>query len=253
MTRRGFTLIEITIYAFLSLLVLMTVYAVFKSGRDAYSTVTDTYLLGKEAEAGLRTLRSDLQETALSSIRITDRSDGDSSLSMISPRKYGSGDLGVTDLGAPRWQKYVFYTAVPERNGQTASLIRWEQAVTGGSQVLPTASTADPDGITDAGQKRVVIRNLYKPQLGSIPGVTADRFVARFVRYQLGASASGAAETNEVLTALNPGSVDLSSPPTGLEDSQTVPALSLVLTVAADASVRNVRFIQLPVFVSPRH
>lgn len=241
---RGFTLVEIIIYSFLSLLILMTVYAIFSQGREAYSQVTDAYLLGKDAEAGLRMLRSDLQETALSSIRIKDRSDGDSSLSMISARKYGADEFETSPFGGPRWQKYVHYTV------SDSTLVRWEEKVADLSTVLfPLPSAADPTTPVGA-EKKVVIRNLVRPGAGL--GAKNVRFLARFVRYAVTPASDGSRRVAEKMTVLSPAEF-ASAPPAGFEGTQPVSEIAMQLTVASDTSTKLPRFIQLPVVVSPRY
>jgi hypothetical protein len=235
--KRGFTLVEIIIYGFLSLLVLMTVYAIFSSGRDAYSTVTDAYLLGKDAEAGLRTLRTDLQETAAASIRIADAANGDSSISMLSPRKPGSNEFVTANWGMPQWQKYVHYTVVQE--GDTASLLRWEEKIADLTSVqFPLPSSASSDAPPSDAVKKMALRNLVFPKSGAL-GARHARFQARFVRYDTSSTVTEKTTASGVATD---------------EGGEPISLLVLYVTVSADPTRGDkTRFIQLPIYVSPRY
>jgi hypothetical protein len=250
---RGFTLVEIIVYAFLSLLILMMVFAVFKSGRDSYNTVTDTYLLGKQADAGLRSLREDLTDTALASIVLRDRPDGDTTLSMISARNAASGRFETTLYGAPKWQRYVFYTlAGDDKDG---SLIRWEQPIATPTSPVPQPSSIDPDapeGQT-APSRRTLFHGLYRPPQGELPGALPYRLRARFVRYRAISGSGASRQLTSAYTLSNPYTLDMAHLPDELASTQPVALLSLVLTVGSSTQGNQTRMLALPLFVSPHY
>lgn len=250
---RGLTLVETMVYAFLSLLILLMVFAIFERGRTSYNTVTDTYLLGKEAAAGLRSLRSDLEETALASITLHDRPDGDTTLSMVSARNSTTNQFETTFHGAPKWQKHVFYTVTgDDSNG---ALIRWEQPMAQVTTPLPSATTVDADAPqgSSASSRRPLFHGLYRPPQGEVAGALPVRLRARFVRYQTTAGTGVGRQIQPCYTLSNPYSLDLEELPAELANSQSVPLLYLLLTVGSNSQGNQTRFIQLPLYVHPRY
>ncbi|MCA9780824.1 MAG: hypothetical protein KC800_29090, partial [Candidatus Eremiobacteraeota bacterium] len=140
MGRRGFTMIEMVIYFGLSVMVLGVVMAVFFTGRSNFEATSSSYLVSQDAEAALRWLKTDLQEAALSSIRVYPNPDSPSSppgLSMAMARNL-EGEFQFSKWGGPLWSTYVYYTLDNE-----GKLVRWmeEHDFNG----VPSASTKAPE------------------------------------------------------------------------------------------------------------
>src|SRR5690606_9263250 len=73
MKSRGFTLVEILVYTFLSAIVMVALISLFVVGRRSGAEATSSYLLGRAVDEAVRVLREDLQGAPLSSVRV-DRS-----------------------------------------------------------------------------------------------------------------------------------------------------------------------------------
>lgn len=255
MRRRGFTLIELIIYTFLSMLILAAVYSLFISGRRNYHAVATSFMIGQEAEVGLRWIRADLQEAALNSIRIYPRPGHASEppgVSFMSARSPRDSLLQISDAGAPAWQKHVFYTLVREGQGPTGSLVRWEKPVTP-APAVPSATDLLPSSQQDVSRKRVILRGVawqYSRLEGRSNLGESGGFQLRFVRQTA---------TGEVLVVESPADATALA----ASDSQAanmailgqhLPLLDLQIALTSGNSETGATsYIQLPFRVSPRY
>lgn len=255
MRGRGFTLIELLIYTFLSMLILAAVFALYNSGRRNYHAVSSSFMIGQEAEVGLRWVRADLQEAALNSVRIYPRPGNTTEppgVSFMSARSPKDSSLQISDAGAPAWQKHVFYTLVRDGQGPTGSLVRWEKAVSP-PPAVPSATTLLPSSLADGSRQRVILRGLAWPyarlegrgNLGEMGG-----FQLRFVRK----TAAG-----EVLVADSPADATAAAAANPLTENmqilgQQLPLLDMQITLTSGNSETGATsYIQLPFRVSPRY
>lgn len=250
--RRGFTLVEILIYAFLSLLILATVTALFSTGRGHYQAASTSFLIGKEAEVGLRWIRADLQGAPLTSIRLYPRtgfSTEPPGCSFVSARGE-DGTLQLSDAGVPLWQRHVFYTLVREGNGNTGSLVRWEKPLAAPAPE-PSATAVLPSSL--GGSQRALLRGLAWPGselegLGRLgPG---GGFALRFVRQT--PDGEELVEENPADTAAR--AARDPSPEARRALAQWRPLLDLQITLASGNSETGATsHMQLPFRVSPRY
>lgn len=157
MRRRGFSLIELSVYMFISMLILSAIYMVFLASRSGYQSAKTSFQLSEEAEIAFRTLQRDLRETSLGSIR-----SARGGASMVSARNpEDPGPFPITAAGVPQWQSYVFYTLVPV-DDQVGTLVRWTAPGPAG-QVLPLAATTPPFPILDGRHRSEVLHSLLLP------------------------------------------------------------------------------------------
>jgi hypothetical protein len=235
-------MVELVIYFGLSAMVLGVIFSVFFSGQRHFEATSSSYLVSQDAEAALRWLKADLQEAALSSIRVYPNPanpDSPPGFSMASPRNLDN-EFQVSKFGSPLWSTYVYYTLDNE-----GKLNRWMQKHEFNG--LPRASATKPESTEKRERERVILRNLVQPgdELAEL-GTIGERggFDFRFVRYTN--------DGEEVLTTLNPAVVtklDSNDRPAG----RNTKLVSLSLTVAmSNFRERNVSYVQLPVRVVPR-
>lgn len=150
--RRGMTMIELTVYMFLFTIATGVVIALFNSTRTMSQNTTASYLVNGNTETAIRTLRQDLKETALTTLRVTTTPPG---ISFVSARD-DRGKLLVNKHGAPQWEKHVFYTL--EANG---NLVRWERELDL-KNLLPMPTTIAPSAI-EGNRRRVVLGGVVLP------------------------------------------------------------------------------------------
>lgn len=190
--RRGFSLVEILVYAGLSVIVALAVASLFVVGRRSGAQAASSYLLGRTTDEAVRVLREDLQAAPLGSVRIDARP---SSLSFLSAAPVNGGAMVMGQFGVPAWQKRVSYTLVTE--GGVGRLVRWEEPFDGRLPV-PAATPAARPGTSS----RVVLHQVVAPG-ASVEGAEVDPvwggFRPRFVLYE-GSWGRG----KESLTTTNP-------------------------------------------------
>lgn len=208
MRRRGFTLMEIAVYAFLLVLAGAAVAGIFAVTRQTSHSTTSSYLVTGSAETAMRWLREELRETALASIRVSPEDGGEETpgLSFVSARAFGDsarGELLVNRYGAPQWDKHVFYTLETEAGHNVGKLVRWEQEIAE-KNLLPVPSTLAPSSPTGGAERRVVLHNVIAPNVtveaqgGDITSDKFGGFRAQFIRR------SGGTDGEESLTSVNP-------------------------------------------------
>ena len=191
MMRKGFTLIEILIYAALSVLALMLVFALYSIARQTQQSSYSSFLVGGRIETALVNLRRDLEQTALATIQVYPNDQNPTEqpgLSFVSA--LSNEQLDVNAYGVPRWDHHVFYTLAPEAGKSTSNLLRWEQPIDAASlDLLPQTTAAIPSALQQAG--RGFLPYLLKPDtkveglsdIGSFAGDKFGGFRVQFVTY----------------------------------------------------------------------
>lgn len=178
MTRRGMTLIELSIGIALLTFLVGIVLSLFSMGRHTSDVSTSSYLVSGQTESGIRWLVRDLKESALACIET--QMSPVPAVSLISPRAFDPAKndrLLVNRFGAPQWDKHVFYSLLATPGARTGDLVRWEHdlAVKNG---LPTPAAIV--AIPEAGPKRrVLIHQVFAPHQsfeGTGLKVTSDAF-----------------------------------------------------------------------------
>lgn len=164
MKRRGATQIELIIYCILLTLLLVAMYGIYNIGREFYRGAVGSYLISADFENGLRTLRHELQETSLTSIRCYPNPKNNAArpgVSFDSARSYDDNTrFNVSPHGAPEYQKHVFYTLEPGK-GESGNVVRWESKNEPKSFV-PSGSPELPQNIT-TNHTRTVLRGICLP------------------------------------------------------------------------------------------
>ncbi len=201
MTRRGVTLLELLIYIVLFGLVASLVAEIFVvASRNARQTAA-AYAVSGQTDTALRIIRQDLQETALTSVRVY--SNNNSPLaSMISAREMDTerlqGKLLISEYGVPRWRKHIFYAY------NAGNLVRWEVALPAAEQNRLPKLAVRPTAIP--GSARIIVRGIVAPR-AVVKGLGAGSYTAsdwggfrmQFLR-RMGGPAGA-----EVLVDVNPG------------------------------------------------
>jgi len=139
----GFTLTELIIYMFLSIIVLGIVTTIFVYISDAYARTTSSLDVQRRVETGVEQIRRDLSQTSLNSIRVYpasgDKMPGVSMITACQQEKVSTrrsrDSFVITQYGVPKWSGHVFYTVVPREpepgevgtsfQGKLGSLVRW--------------------------------------------------------------------------------------------------------------------------------
>ena len=175
--RRGFTLIEMIVYMGLSVLLLGLVATFFKVSRRQYEATSSSLLIGQEASLAVQWIRRDLQETALSTIRVT--RDGSSqpglpAMSFVaSTEDKSSRSFKVSRYGTPDWNRRVFYSLTNE-----GELYRWDRELEELSfpkSFLPLPFLGDPTDQGGAENRKILLREVMQPnQEIKVDGKDAD-------------------------------------------------------------------------------
>lgn len=156
---RGFTLAEVLVVTFLSTLILAVLGMIAVAARGAWRSASTSYFLSREATTAFAFLRLDLEETSLGSVR-TFR-DGFTMATARDPEQ--RHQLVFTPHGTPQWYGHAVY-ALEAQGPQTSRLVRWVRkgAFPDG---VPAAAPFPPLPVTNAVDRRVVLRNLLSPGL----------------------------------------------------------------------------------------
>lgn len=120
MRRRAYTVVEVLVYLACFALVGTLLASIYRLLWRTEKTTEATYEVTGQAHSAVQSLRAELEETALGSVRWHA---GSQSLSFCSARDQ-KGNLVTSEYGTPRWQKSVLYQA------QAQSLLRWEKGST---------------------------------------------------------------------------------------------------------------------------
>lgn len=168
---RGFTLIEVTVYMFIALLASGVLYALYTVGTRARQVSVSSYLVSVDTDAAIRWIRRDLQETALTSLRVYPNPSAPGEppgCSFVSARDLSEKDeqkLNVSKYGSPQWTKYVFYTLQP--GGKTGKLVRWEKELDAAQKDFVPRQTDVLPSSMPAGTKnvRVLLSDCFEPNV----------------------------------------------------------------------------------------
>lgn len=207
---QGHTLMELIVYAALTLVAGLLIWAFQSVVWSTQRATSATYLAGGQTETAIAWMRRDLNETALASIKVypgAEHTEEAPGLSMASSRAYDpnlKAKLLVNRWGAPQWDKHVYYTLKTEGSEQTGSLVRWEQEFAT-KNYLPVSSNVLPSVASD-GKKKILLRDVLAPNttvdgVGLEGHITTDEFGGFRVQFLRRANGSGGAES---LTTQNP-------------------------------------------------
>lgn len=210
MRRRGFSLMELVVYTGLFCLVGMLLAQMFTISTRTQRNTASAYAVTGQTETCMQWLRRDFQDTVLGTVRINNSTGAvKPAVGMLSARSVDPKEVGqllISEYGAPRWTKYVYYTLKANAGAQTGDLVRWEVPLTTAEKddrlpkVAPTPTTIGADA-------RVVLHNVVCPnqtitQLAGRPaGFATDDwggFRVQFVRR------TGGEDGVESLTTVNP-------------------------------------------------
>jgi hypothetical protein len=169
----GFTLTEIIIASFITLMLMTVVLMVLNVGRRAYDYSAYSFYLTEDTYAATEWIKKDLMQTNLSTIQVYPQKNDPKEppgISLISAFDPQDGNFKFNDFGRPRWQTHVFYTLVPTNNphGQgdepykVGQLIRWEMPLSDNSNI-PFTSTILPSLISNLANKRVILHHVLMP------------------------------------------------------------------------------------------
>jgi len=170
MRRRAYTLIELIVYLGIFLLVVLTVGAVYSILTQTQNSTAATYAVTGDGDTAVQYFRRDLEETALASVRVyssssTQLTELRPALSFCSPRIFEPGKPGslqISEYGAPRWVKHVFY-ALDSRSGEgTGNLVRWEAPFDSGDRALLPRIALFPKQI-DRPTAHILLHNVVVP------------------------------------------------------------------------------------------
>lgn len=188
--RRGATIVELMFYGLLVTFLLAGVLACYLSLREFYQGAIGSYLINSEFEPGLRSLRRELKETSLISLRPYPNpqvSQALPGLSFVSARSYEDPTrFEVSSHGAPAWSKHVFYTFKP-KDSVSGSMIRWGKKLPVNTYV-PLPAPELPQSLAGAGHSKTMFKGILGPR-ASLPGMEVDEhggFQLRFVIYEKG-------------------------------------------------------------------
>ncbi len=139
----GFTLVELMIYMFLSIIVLGIITTTFVYISDAYNRTSSAFDVQRRVETGIEQVRRDLSQTSLNSIQVYpksgDRKPGVSMITACQEEKVSThrsqDSFTMSQYGVPKWWGHVFYTVIPREpqpgevgtdfQGKLGSLVRW--------------------------------------------------------------------------------------------------------------------------------
>jgi len=172
----GVSLIELSIYMFLLVVVLGIVFRMAILNRRQIEKPAASFRIQQDLLSVQEILRRDLTETNLSTVRIfpnPDFPDAPPGMSLISPRGIKDDEIQTTQFGNPYWQKIIYYTLEkdPDRQG-VGRLVRKENVIAGLPSAQPKASPEEPSKADyDPETRKVVARyvllpNQKVPQLG---------------------------------------------------------------------------------------
>ncbi|MFH0802331.1 MAG: hypothetical protein V2A78_08120 [bacterium] len=165
---KGFSLVELMIYAFLTVLILGVVFRMMVLNRRQMERPAATFRIQQELLSVHRYLERDLEETRLSSIRIYPNSSHPNALpgiSLASPRSIDDDTLKLSPTGFPIWQKIIYYFLEKDpRHSSTARLVRREGTISGYPSALPLASSYEPSTApSNRRRERIAAKSLLLP------------------------------------------------------------------------------------------
>lgn len=203
-SKRAASLLEMMTYSFLFSLLTLGILSLYVSAKEYYEGSVGSYLINAEFEPGLRSLRQELRETSLISLRPYPNPKVSLALpgcSFLSARSYDKQTQYLTSPhGAPQWDKQVFYTLQPA-NKETGNVIRWEKKLDPPS-LMPSAPLDLPQTIANPAHSRTMLKGILLPKM-KLPALKTETdehggFRVAFVGYDGG---------DRVLTDFNPGQI----------------------------------------------
>lgn len=163
--RKGYTLIEMIVYMGMAALLLALVAAFFKISRRQYEASSSSYLIGQEATTAIQWVKRDLQETALSTIRITREGSANPGMPSMSMIASGKGDehrrFAVSRFGTPEWNRHVFYTL--DKDGDLHTWTKPLKDLETPTRFLPKPTLADPSDRSNGDNQKVLLREVMQP------------------------------------------------------------------------------------------
>ena len=226
--RNAFSLVEVMVYGFLTVLVLGLLLMLFRETRRLFGVASGTFLVDRSLDSALMLVRQDLAETSLSSIRVYPGPPGTPG-EKEGPGLTMAGAGGrVTPEGVPRWDRHVFYRLRSGSEPLTGDLVRWERPIqTFGA---PLASALLPS-LALPGRVRVVVRGIQLPDT-TVKGVAESAvgprggFQVTFLRQEKGQTS---------LSPWNPAEVSLGRAQLDLAGNTNMVDLEMRVYRAADS------------------
>jgi hypothetical protein len=232
----GFTLVELTIYSFLMLLITGAVMAVYLNSQRLFLEVESSYFLSSEMMSAYRVLQRDLRETTLTSTNISENS-----FSFLCARDAEKPNVfQISSYGTPHWQSAVYYTLEPG-NQDSHHLVRSVTPLDQ-PQLLPVPA---PE-MVDTKIKRVVMRNLLSP--GYIVKQGPEGY-----ELQAESGAVGGCSLRYVVRDPDGNPQTSMTHPSETDGKFTTGMLQLDLKVVEPTKSHKVSFIEYSLRVTPRH
>ncbi|MFA5507285.1 MAG: type II secretion system protein [Vulcanimicrobiota bacterium] len=264
--QRGFTMMELVIYIGLSAILLGLVAAFFQVSRRQYESASTSYLIGQEATTALQWIKRDLQETALSTIRVELQSEGPTMSMIATSEDSHPRSFKVSPYGTPEWNRYAFYALDKEGN-----LHRWDRPLAdldSPKRLLPLPATANSTDSNGGVNKKVLLRGVMVPgQKIQMDGKDAPfpemtewgGFKPGFVIYDK--------DGKDHLTAMNPAEITearAEGSPSSVEtlDGETIPLSDLTTSGLLEVQVaiklegfrdNSPSAVMVPIRVAPQH
>ncbi len=158
---RGFTLTEVIIAMVMGMIILSTIIMIFSYSSRAYDYASFSFSISRETSEAIQWLRKELTETSLGSIRVYPSKQFPAEKPGFSFASAYDPDLGgfqFSEAGTPRWDRFVFYSLIPDEKPlgpglpRTGTLYRWVQLMEDpwafplATSVLPSKSHKENPG-----------------------------------------------------------------------------------------------------------
>ncbi len=223
---------EIAVYSFLSLLAAGLLVTLLRETRRFFGQSTASFLVDRAFDKALGTLRQDLEETSLSSIRVYPGPPETPAAKELPGLTLAGAAGELTGEGIPRWSRHVFYTLKNDgaSGSLTGSLVRWEKPMESAGG-LPAFTPQLPTQALAGSRLETVLRDVQLPNT-TVPEVSASAigpvggFAPSFVRYSAG---------KEQLSAWNPGEASLGLGGLTMQGNTALVDLELRVWKAADS------------------
>lgn len=193
--QKGYTLVELIVSMVIALIMLGILAGAFVYLNREYNKAWSATDMERELQAGIETIRRDLKETSVNSIRIYPaESDELPGVSMISA-EYEEEVAGATKryfkvsrYGQPKWSGFVFYTLVPVKikaaagtafEGKIGNLVRWRLPVDKlkNQPTYPFPTDIVPESFkSNNGKPRIILRGIPMPDSPPIKGMERFKF-----------------------------------------------------------------------------
>lgn len=155
-------MIELIVYIFLAALLLALATTFFRISRRQYEATSSSHLIGQEAANAIQWIKRDLQETALSTIRISLSGTPElPSMSFVGAADGKGRSFKVSRFGTPDWNRHIFYHLTEE--GALHTWARPLEDLASPKRFLPVPSEADPSNQEGGESKRALLREVMLP------------------------------------------------------------------------------------------